>query len=270
MRLHAVPSYFKKGAVCVMIALCDSNTDEQTMVRDIITGMANDGGLSLTLAMFPTYKALLFSMKADRDGPEIVILDVDAPDSGKAESAKKLRDAGYTGLLVFLSRDVRYALPAFDARAFNYALKRDGEDTARLRRILIEAVALAQAKRRRRILLNGVSEHRNVPLDEICWVGVNRHVCEAHFEDGSSFEFLSSLEAVESKLAAFAFVRTHRTCVVNMKKVASVRFGYLTLLDGTELPVGRSRQARVREVFGRVMGASADGGSLVALDDTGR
>jgi two-component system LytT family response regulator len=230
--------------------------------------MAEEKGLSLTFVGYPSLKALQHSLEVGKDGPDIVILDVDAPHEGGAEGALKLRSLGYEGILVFLSRDERYALPAFDARAFNYALKGDDGDDARLRRIIAEAVALARARRRRRILLNGISEHRNAPLDEIAWFEVDRHVCCAHFVDGGSFEFLSSLDAVEDKLAAFGFVRAHRTCLVNVRQIASVRFGRLTLLDGTELPVGRSKQALVREAFGKAMGSAADGGvAVVALHE---
>lgn len=251
----------------MLVAGCSKEAAERGRMADAVRAFAEGSAVPVTYVTYATMRALLADLMGTIAVPDVVLLDAD---SLGGDAGKRARDAGYAGVLVFVSGTERHALPAFDADAFNYVLEGDRADDGRFRRVMASACEAARRRGRRCLLLNGVSEHRSVPIDSIDYFEVDLHVCSAHLDDGSRpFEFLSSLEAIEGRLAQYGFVRCHRAYVVNARKIAMLEARGLTLVDGTRLPVGRSRRQEVRDVYRQVLGLRADA-DVVPLGDPGR
>lgn len=250
----------------MLIAGCSASPGERSRLCEAVRRFADGEGAAVTYVGYEGADALLGVAKGGIGVPELVLVDADSLGDGFGSD---LRGAGFEGVLVFVSADESHALPAFDARAFNYALKGDGSE-ARFRRVMRDACELARRRSRRLIVLNGVSRHESVPIDSIDLFDVDRHVCTARFDDGREpFEFVSSLSAIEDRLAPYGFVRCHRGRVLNARKVASLRAREATLLDGVVVPIGRSYAGSVRDVYGRVLGLRGEGGGVIALGSSG-
>lgn len=70
--------------------------------------------------------------------PDVAFLDISMPHMDGVEAAKRLRAAGFTGELVFVTAYEQFALEAFDQRAVDYLVKplepaRLGDTVARLK-----------------------------------------------------------------------------------------------------------------------------------------
>lgn len=233
----------------MLLVVCGNNKQEVDRVLGLAKELISDLVEGLVLMSYPSTESLVSAMDEDGIVPDIVLLDVDSGPCPRIDGAAALRGAGFSGIIILLSHTNDLAIPGYDVEAFNYVLKDDPSDRDRLRRVLIKATGKVRSGRRKTVLLNGISRHRSIPIDSIAYFSVDRHVCVCHFGRGETFEFVSSLDRIESMLMSYGFVRVHRARLVNMRVVEDVGYGWVVLSDGSRIPVGRSRQAEVRRTF---------------------
>lgn len=88
---------------------------------------------------------------------------------------------------------------------------------------------------------------RRIPMEEIRWVeGKGRKlILHCVRED---LEYYDSLNELEKRLPT-TFLRCHRSCVVNMDRVARMEAGRFTMEDGREIPISQLRRTAVRAAF---------------------
>jgi DNA-binding LytR/AlgR family response regulator len=184
---------------------------------------------------------------------DVVFLDVEMPGLSGLDAARLIRGHSERPDIVFVTAHERYAVDAFAVEATDYLLK--PVDPARLARVVgrlgrrARAVAAGAAK------LPVVSGGRTALIDyaAVHYVAADGDYSRVHTYD-RSYLCTASLREVEQKLPRERFVRIHRSCVVNLAKVAGVRRAgrdrlRLTLDDErrTEVDVARRRSPAVRE-----------------------
>ncbi|MEQ8810999.1 MAG: response regulator transcription factor [Imperialibacter sp.] len=83
-----------------------------------------------------------------------------------------------------------------------------------------------------------------VSADDILWVEVAEdRYCDIVTAD-RRYHLRTSLSSLESKLNTQLFFRTHRTCIVNLRKVDSIDEGDFTIsIDGRDVPLGKTFKA---------------------------
>ena len=234
----------------INIVICDDDFKSRDYYVSLIKKITLRNGINAQVTTYENGEQLLFAFEGAKVPPDVVYLDVYMPKTDGMEAARKLREAGYRGDIIFLTSSEDHALPAFDVHAFNYVVK-EGTDygSFRFEKVFLEATEDVRRRNRRYILLNGISEHCNVAVDSIRYFEVFKHVCVCHYDKRSTFEFVSSLSKLEDMLTQYGFVRIHRSFLVNSAYVERFTFGSATLADGTELPIGRHRYSALKEMI---------------------
>ena len=91
-----------------------------------------------------------------------------------------------------------------------------------------------------------------VPVERVSWFAADGDYVVAHVERARHMLHLS-LARLEARLDPKRFLRIHRTCIVNLDRVASFKRGdrgqlVAELTDGTRLPVSRARAQELRSL----------------------
>jgi two-component system LytT family response regulator len=211
--------------------------------------------------------------------PDLVFLDVQMPE---VDGFGVLRGVGPEAMppVIFVTAYDAFAVRAFDVRAIDYLLKpvaadrfaqaldrarealthtRDADLERRLRELLDDhAVALgaitAAAPAAEQLLVRVGRRDVVIPAREIDWVEADDYCVALHI-GGRRQIVRATLASLESQLDPASFARIHRSAVINLRRVRELRrhgIGGLTvvLLDGTRLPVSRSRRAQLIEKLG--------------------
>lgn len=230
------------------IAICDDDLSTREQYKGVVSTIMAQEGVPVDISLYESGMQLLFSIAGREAPPDIILLDIRMPKIDGMEVARELRSKGYVGAIVFLTHSKDHTFDAFDVGAFNYVVKSPEQDSARLREVLLSAISTMERRNSKFLLLNGIVEHRNVPIGTIRYFEVSKHISTVHYgmAGGESFDFVSSLERLENMLAAFPFVRIHRSYMVNCRFVKSYTFRNCVLDNGVELPVGRKRYADLR------------------------
>jgi DNA-binding LytR/AlgR family response regulator len=223
------------------VVLCDDDAKAREYYAGLIDIIGKQEGWNIDLRLFSSAKQMLFELEDARSFPDIIFQDVFMEGVNGLDASKRLAAMGFDGEMIILSVSDESVFGAFDAGAFNYVIKRENaRDQNRFDRVFYSAVKKVMHSRRKFIMLNNISEHRNIPIDTIHYFEVQKSCITVHYNRSDTFEFFSSLGKVENTLMPYGFVRSHRAFLVAVSFIASYTYGELTLRDGTKLPLGRS------------------------------
>jgi two-component system LytT family response regulator len=225
-----------------------------------------------------------------RERPDLVFLDVQMPGlSGFDVLAQLPRDL--MPLVVFITAYDQYAVRAFEARAIDYLLKPidDRRFDATLERVRQSAAARSAADQRDRLLeivaeitgtgeiaLEELLEHGTaalgvrqpqvlpirqgrktvrVPIPAIQWIDAAGDYMCVHAE-GDTHILRGTMKELEEILDPRLFQRVHRSTIVNLRFVKSLRAHmngeyFLTLDGGQELKLSRTYRDKVEHFLER-------------------
>lgn len=231
------------------IAICDDNAQDREKYADYVSLIAKNAMMDCDVVTYSGAEKLLFSLRDRKDPPDIVLLDILMPTMDGISLGAKMRDGGYTGMIIYLSRSDEYMLPAFDVDAFNYVVKADGVIDERFEQVFLKAVEALRRRKRKCILINGISEHRNIQIDSIDYFEVEKHVIKVHYGNDEVFAFSSTLGRMEELLAPYGFARIHRSFLVRCAAVESFTRDEVVMSGGRTFPLGRKYLGAFREAM---------------------
>ena len=206
--------------------------------------------------------------------PDLVFLDVQMPKVGGFEVVEAV-GVEEMPAVIFVTAYDEYALRAFEVNAIDYLLKPFDRDrlnkaVARARRLIERREPAGEIEERLRRLLSEVRPEpkylRRIPVksardttlilaETIDWVGSAGHYLELHV--GCDTHLIrEQLSRLEAKLDPEKFVRIHRSVIVNLDRVKSLRPLFngdhiVVLKDGQELNLSRTYHERLMELLAR-------------------
>ena len=199
----------------------------------------------------------------ERLRPELLFLDVQMPGLSGTDVARRLTHHPY---VVFTTAYAEHAVSAFELGAVDYLLKPFGPTRLaaameRVRAAIGEPVAHPALERLGEVLGQGPISRLfvrsggalvPVPVERVSWFAADGDYVVAHVERARHMLHLS-LARLEARLDPKRFLRIHRTCIVNLDRVASFKRGdrgqlVAELTDGTRLPVSRARAQELRSL----------------------
>ena len=180
---------------------------------------------------------------------DAVFLDIELAGASGLDAARLLRGDAEPPAVVFVTAHAEYAVEAFD-----FLLKPvDPERLARVVSRLAERPVSAREHRKIPVVAGGRTEL--IDQEQVHYVQAEGDYSRVHTYD-RSYLSTASLRELEAALPAERFVRIHRSYLVNLAKVASVRRSGTDRLrlaledaEGTELDVARRQAARIRSAL---------------------
>ncbi|WP_373489178.1 LytR/AlgR family response regulator transcription factor [Blastomonas sp.] len=218
-----------------------------------LVGTASDGESALRLA--------------EQLRPELVFLDINMPRLDGMGVARALGRMGQVPAIIFVTAYQGFAVEAFDLAAIDYLLKPVATD--RLERAVTRVL-----DRRSAVLANPVpatsppgeswvrefwvphrSELKRIDADLIERIDAERDYMRLHVGE-RSYLMHETIKALEERLDPARFVRLHRSHIVRNDYITGLRHGgggvwFACLADDSELRIGRTYLARVKELAGR-------------------
>jgi two-component system LytT family response regulator len=214
---------------------------------------------------------------------DLMFLDVQMPE---LDGFGVIREVGPVMMprTVFVTAFDEFAVRAFEVHALDYLVKPFSDERfeqmlthvrAELRyRELIElgeklsglldeagarehvsAPTRAASTYAKRLLVTTASRSLVVRTNTIDWVQADDYYAALHCS-GKTHLLRETMAALEARLDPDVFLRIHRSAIVNLERVQALERTadgqlMIVLLDGTKLPVSRSRRERVETAFGQ-------------------
>lgn len=197
----------------------------------------------------------------DASPVDVLFIDIQMP-AGDGMDVVRTIPADRMPLVVFVTAYDKYALEAFEVRAFDYLLK--PFDRERFQRTLANVRAELARYHSAKASSPEVSQTRSkldrlairnkghvtfVRTETIDWIEAADNYVRLHC-GGSSHIVRETMNAIEARLDPARFVRIHRSTIVNADRIRELqpwfRGDYRVILhDGTELALSRSYRQSV-------------------------
>lgn len=197
--------------------------------------------------------------------PDLVFLDIQMPDKSGIDMLKELPSPNFA--LIFVTAYDQYGIQAVKFAAMDYLLK--PVDTGELKiavdkaavaiskkkqhqqmQYLVEILQQGQQKEEHRIALPSLKETRFVYTRDIVRCESSNSYTHFYLKDGEKITVAVSIYEYEEMLGPYGFLRCHQSHLVNKKFVRSMvkeSGGYLLMLDGSMIPVSRSKRDELKK-----------------------
>jgi two-component system LytT family response regulator len=233
--------------------------DDEPLARAVLREfLSSDAGVEVVAECANGFEAVKAVSELT---PDLLLLDVQMP---KLDGFEVLELVGHEVAVVFVTAYDQYALRAFEVHAVDYLLKpvsaerlngalaRARERLGRGERFASQG-AMAAARppegRCHRILVRDGPRVHVIPVDKVDYVQAqDDYVCFR--AEGKEFLKEQTLAETEAALDPAAFVRIHRSYLLNLARLVRVdqdeRENRVAVLpDGRRLPVSRAGYARL-------------------------
>jgi len=233
------------------IVICDDNKNDREKYAAFIESILLKHGMNSNLEVirFSSADALLFAMEDTGFDVQIVFLDICMQGIDGMEAARIMRDKyKYKYEIVFITNSAEYILDAFEVDAINYLIK--GQFTMqKFEQVLLKACGSVTRKSQEYALFTRGGDSMCIALSDIRYFEVQKDIVTVHYDEGGTFDFVSTLSRIENDLGKKGFVRIHRSYMVAIRYVATYSFKNVGLIDGTVLPVGRTHYEHAKKVL---------------------
>ncbi len=231
------------------IAVCDDDDPDCRQIARLAGEILDGEGFSCTISTYASSTELLDVISSGTEF-SVLLLDVLMEELDGMELAARLREQKKRTAIIFISCNREMALRGYEVDALRYLAK--PLDRERLREALL--CFCQRQLEQRDILLPTADGQRRISLPDILFAetwgrGVRLAMTSGQVEINLK---ISELAAI---LPQREFVLCHRTILVNLSHVQSIRHCELELTTGDVLPVSKYRQRTVEGMLLRYLDA---------------
>lgn len=234
------------------IAVCDDEKAVAQKHKSIAEKCLAECGSIGKISVYTGSNNLLWDITEDGFFFDLILLDIEMPESTGMEIAKKIKPYLPNVKIIFITSHIEYAIDAFELSIFRYVPKNDTEK--RLFPAIRDAVKLIELEAGKAYTIKTGSRFEKIPYKEIYYIerdGKNASITAS----GGVSRVRKSLGQVYEELGAEEFIYIDRGCIVNLIHIMQVKEKMAVLDNGISLPISRSHLQEVKEQINSYWGA---------------
>lgn len=227
----------------IKIAICDDEAVFRKEIRECCVEYCKNEQLECDIEEYAAGRALI----KDKISPDILFLDVQMPEADGIEVKEHLKNIKSDTKILFISSYPESMRAAFGGNVFGFLEKPfKYKEFAEKMGEMLEALEVDL----RFIICKPDSGEKKVYLREIVYIEAYGKYSKVHVRGGDNYILEEkSISKYEDELGE-DFVRCHRSYIVNLLHVLSVKDKKIRLTKGKELPIGRSYEPGTKERYG--------------------
>jgi DNA-binding LytR/AlgR family response regulator len=239
------------------IIVCEDIREDRDALVFFIKRFFNEINCPVEITVYENGDSFLSALTAlDAGDIKIAFLDIYMPGISGIDVAKKIRETDGDMVVVFTTTSLEHGLDGYSVGALQYLVKPVGypavenvlNKCAKLFADSIRAIEVFSDRLTVRVLLK-----------DILYIEVFDHACLIHTMS-ETIKNYRPLDEIERQLDGDAFLRTHRSFIVNMQYIKSIAENDFLLTNGVMIPIRRSNKPAVKQAYMDYVFALARGG----------
>lgn len=228
------------------IAICDDNKDELALISSIIDAYKQERDAPVFYKAY--YSATELLAKAEHERYDFYLLDMIMPTVNGMAAAREIRRFDKAAKIAFLTSSPEFAIESYSVKACNYILKPVAKE--KLFFALDDMMETADRENGKAIVVKSCDGIERLPLSQIaCVEALDRRVIYT-LASGKRVECTGSFtEICEELLSHTEFIRPHRSYLVNMSYISSIKNTEIILQIGCSLPIASRRATAIKERY---------------------
>lgn len=230
------------------VAICDDDSSYIEYLHGLIKELFNG---TMEFYIYHSGEELLEDVDILHDA---VFLDIQMGGIDGTETAKILRETNKRAVLVFCSGVMNPTPETIKVTPYRYLLKQ--YDDARIRNEVIEILdKMTKSYKEEYVLVEGPGGFFRIYINDIVYITKAKYGSKVHLLENSKYseqkEFLTSkhLKELYKSLGKYGFEFAHDSYLVNCRWVNGFGKRFLTLENGEELNVSRSKHLSFQNAF---------------------
>ena len=228
----------------MQIAICEDRPDDAKRIKYMLEWFLSENCLVAEISCFSSAEAFLDVFKPGMF--QIAFMDIYMKEGGLTgmDAARKVAELDSELAIIFTTNCDEFAVPAFKVAVY-YIIKpliKEEFDAAMLKcRLQIQKYA-------KTISVTSQRQNYDIRLRDIFYIESIQRSCVFNTKSGC-VQCNIALEALESRLGGFPFIRCHRSFLVNMIYVFDYKDKEFILKNGSRIPISRSYQDNALKAF---------------------
>ena len=222
------------------IAICEDESVSAHQLASMVEKQMAAFGFAVKTDVFLSAKDLLESPV----NYELLLLDCKLDTSNGIDVARELRGRGSQAAIIFVTAYDDYVYEGYEVNAYRYLLK--PIDTVILRKTLSDFISHFEREK----YLDFVSGKRMIrlKLNEIMYIESSEKHSIVRHVDGS-YETSVPIAELQARIGSYAFFRTHRRFIVNMKYIMEVDRNIIRLTNDEKIEISRRNLAAFNKCY---------------------
>ena len=229
-----LPDGEKRRDDMIHIAVCDDEKNMSDQIRAMVSDFFRGKNAETVILQFSCGEELL---RYDKQ-IDILFLDIQMKGMDGMETARKLRERNFRGILIFTTVLREMVFQSFEVQAYDYLVKPiDGKTFEKtMERLFVSMQNAGEAS----LLVRKGYESRIIALGDIVFCEIIDRKIYLNLASSEVVDYYDRIENLESKLDN-SFFRCHRSYLINLKYLKSYKNGTACMEGGKDIPVSRLR-----------------------------
>ena len=238
----------------IKIALCDDDVKALPVIAGAAESAFQEKGIYTDIHRFTSGKALLQAMEQTRF--QVILLDIEMPGMDGIAVGKRIRAQGGDTQIVYVSEAESRVFESFLVQPLGFVRKSNFlNDIAAVVELYVKTCS--QDERGDYIEFHTRSGILALKSRQIRYIEGSRNYQLLYLEGQQEpTEVKMTMEKLEAATRLYDFIRIHKGYLVNYRYIQRISAASVTLLDGTQLPIGRSKAAEVKSKYLSILGGS--------------
>ncbi|MDR9746356.1 LytR/AlgR family response regulator transcription factor [Paenibacillus taichungensis] len=238
------------------VAVCDDEEKQRELVKTMLISLSLKTNIDFQITLFSSGEQLVSYYKNVGDAFHILIMDVEMSGMNGIQTAQEIRNMKYLDVqIMFLTSYPEYMVDSFDVVTFQYLIKPILPDIFEEK--MIKLCQYFKALDKKYVLIKSDYEELLLKYDDILWIEVMKSLTIKNklkfVTQENSHESKGILSGYATALKDHGFLQIHRSIIINLMHVQKFAGTQVVMLNGTELPIGRSKVKEVKDAYTKYM-----------------
>ena len=228
------------------IIICDDDAGDRNALYSAVEKYLREISSSASVDIYESGEALVRDYDSFRNDEAVIIfLDIYMPGISGIDTARKIREADKDAVIVFTTTSLDHGLDGYSVKALQYLVKPVKYPV--LKDTLDDCAARFADSLRYIEVMSGKAAVR-IPHKDFVYAEIFAHDCLIH-TISRTVKCRHTLDDMERMLGGSAFLRTHRSFIVNMRYIGSVAENDFILTNGAMIPIRRNDKLAVKQAY---------------------
>lgn len=230
-------------------AICDDDLDDMARLRKLIEKYGQVHHMECFISEYASGTELLTAIR-NGNHADIIFLDINMDGMDGLSVARKIRELPSDVPIVLVTAFISYAIDGYKVKASRFLIKDDLDKTFKE---CMDDICRELRRQNKVMTFRCVEGEIRLKLPDIIMIETQRHK-NVIWLAGLAYHIYEKLDALEEKLKEHGFLRVHNSYLVNMEHIRSISSYILTLDNGEQLSVPKSRYKQVKQEFAWFVG----------------
>lgn len=224
----------------VNIVICENDKNDQEFVGLKVVDILDDLNIEYEIKVYNSGDDLLEGYDKYTD---IILLDIQMDGLDGMETARKIREFDDNVEIIFITSFVEYALEGYEVNAYRYLLKPVKDED--FRTSLINCLNDRNFVKRSIVIKEGNTRIK-ISLKDIMYIEVQGNDITVHtLKD--TYRTKGTMSSFETEINSDMFVRCHKSYLVNLEYIKSIKRYTSILVNDEEVPLSRNKYKEIKD-----------------------